>query len=195
MKARLYDWLAGSMERKGLGVWRAELVGQATGRVLEIGAGTGWNLPHYADGVKPDLIEPDGAFRTALEGRGYTATRAFAEALPCEDHAYDAIVCTLVLCSVREPAAAVAEFARVLRPGGQLLLIEHVAAEDPAGLRWQRWLEPLWHRCAGNCHLTRDPLPALRGAGFDVDGLSRGELPGARGPFRPAVRGVARRPR
>jgi len=194
VRARLYDWLAGSLERKGLGAWRGELLAQATGDVLEVGAGTGWNLPHYPDDVAPRLIEPDSAFRAALQARGLAAERAFAEDLPCDDASYDTIVCTLVLCSVRDPAQAVREFARVLRPGGRLLLIEHVAARDPGLRRWQGWVEPGWRCLSGNCHLTRDPTADLNRAGFDTADLRQDALPGARGLFRPALVGAVVRP-
>jgi SAM-dependent methyltransferase len=91
-----------------------------------------------------------------------------AEALPFEDASFDCVVCTFTLCSVRTPAAALSEARRVLKPGGRLLYCEHGLAPDPDVAKWQRWVEPVWKRIAGGCHLTRPVTIAIEAAGFKV---------------------------
>jgi ubiquinone/menaquinone biosynthesis C-methylase UbiE len=198
--AAIYDRFMRESEDACLAGWRRELLGNVEGRVLEIGAGTGANLAHYPPGARLTLAEPDGFMRTRLAARLATTQRtaeiadAPAEALPWQDGSFDAVVSTLVLCSVADPAAALAEIHRVLRPGGALVFVEHVAAEDnPKRLRWQRWLEPLWRRIAGDCHLTRRTAALIAEAGFSFESLRRESIRKANPLTRPSVRGVARR--
>jgi ubiquinone/menaquinone biosynthesis C-methylase UbiE len=114
------------------------------------------------------------------------------DALPFDDGAFDAVVSTLVLCSVPDVERALAEVRRVLRPGGKLLFLEHVAADDrPDRLAWQRRLEPLWMRISGNCHLTRRTGEAIRAAGFRVQRETRESMRKALPIVRPSVRGLA----
>ena len=200
--AALYDRAMADVEAAGVSQWRRELLGGLSGRVVEIGAGTGRNVAFYPPGVSElVLAEPDRHMRSRLRarvassGRSARVVDAPAEALPFDDGYFDAAVSTLVLCSVREPGLALSELRRVLRPGGEVVVIEHVRAE--AGSRraaWQRRLEPAWKRLAGNCHLTRDSAGSLEAAGFDVSELRAESMRKAPGVARPTVRGVVRSP-
>lgn len=198
---RFYDTFLARTEAGGLRDWRRALLSEAEGDVLEIGPGTGLNLQHYPHaGIRHlTLAEPSEGMRAQLSARLEalalpfpTALRPdFANKLPDEDASYDVVVCTLVLCTVPDPAAVLSEVRRVLRPGGRLLFIEHVAAEAGAWVTGQRLLEPVWRPLAGGCCLTRRSLQAIRDAGFTVDDPVREHLPRAPGFVRPSVRGVA----
>lgn len=162
--------------------WRAELVSDVTGDVLEVGAGTGATLTHYPTTVtRLVLAEPDVHMRRRLEQKCRVSTRMSAEVspaslkrLPMPDASFDAVVCTLVLCSVPSVSTALAEIYRVLKPGGGLHFLEHVAAEHHTSrYAWQRRLEPAWRFFAGNCHLTRDTERAIERAGFEVERITR----------------------
>jgi ubiquinone/menaquinone biosynthesis C-methylase UbiE len=199
---RLYDLALRGSEAACLFSWRAALLSTLSGSVLEIGAGTGLNLPHYTQAVQRLLLcEPDRDMRQRLlQRRDATAARqveindARAEALPVEGESVDAVVCTLVLCSVEHPSVALAEAWRVLKPGGQLVFLEHVAALDnPRRLRWQRRVEPIWKRVAGNCHLCRDTERAIRDAGFEMASIQRQSIRKAIALARPSIRGVAQK--
>jgi ubiquinone/menaquinone biosynthesis C-methylase UbiE len=168
--ATFYDptlWLG---EVAGMRRRRAELLAQARGRTLELGAGTGLNLPHYPD-VELILLEPDPAMRARLARRAAAAELldAGAEAIPLEDDSVDTVVATLVLCTVDDPAATLDEIARVLRPDGQLLLIEHVRAHQTRLARWQDRLEAPWRHFAVGCRCNRSTGELLRAAGFELD--------------------------
>jgi SAM-dependent methyltransferase len=162
--ARLYDPFLALGERRGMAAHRRELLAGVSGRVLEVGAGTGLNLPFYGPGADVVLTEPDPAMRARAARRGATVVDARAEALPFADGTFDAVVCTLVLCTVDDPAAAVAEFRRILAPGGRLLFIEHVRAQDAR--RQDRWA-PLWRAFAMGCRCNQPTLDLLR-AHLDV---------------------------
>lgn len=168
--------------------------------MLEIGAGTGLNLRHYPADCRLTLAEPDPHMRAHLAARcadaGSPAHCAAwpAEHLPVADHSFDCVVSTLVLCSVRDPARAIAEVSRVLRPQGRLLLIEHIRADTGWAKLTQRALAPLWRCCAGGCRLCRDPRPHLSAAGFlPAPELHCDALPGAPWFLRPALRGTLAR--
>ncbi len=202
--APLYDRLTAPSERACVADWRAALISPLAGAVLEIGAGTGANLAHYGAAVTRLVVtEPDPHMRRRLRvrlasARGLAAeiSEASAERLPWDDASFDAVVSTLVLCSVGDPDRALAEYRRVLVPGGRLVFIEHVAAHDnPGRLRWQRRLEPVWKRVFGNCHLTRDTAAAIERAGFDIEQIDRQSMRKASPVVRPSIRGVARAPR
>ncbi len=163
----LYDAFMALQERFGLGRWRAWLAGGAAGRTLDLGCGTGRNLPFYrrgaAVGVDPNLDSLARARRAAVP-----LVAARAEALPFKDGAFDTVVCGLVLCSVDDPAAALAEARRVLAKGGALRLLEHVRSGRRWQARLQDRLQPLWTRLTGGCHPNRDTEAAVEAAGFRI---------------------------
>ena len=168
--AALYDVSFHRGERAGMADRRRRLLATAQGRVLEIGAGTGLNLPYYTDAVSElVLTEPDApmARRLAKRAPDREIVSARAEALPFPDASFDTVVSTLVLCTVEDPARALAEARRVLRPGGRLLFIEHVRAEG-ALAGWQDRLDGLWRHVGNGCHANRDTLTALGANGFAV---------------------------
>jgi ubiquinone/menaquinone biosynthesis C-methylase UbiE len=175
--AATYDLMLSSMERRFLGRRRQELLAGLTGRVLDIGAGTGANLPYYRDAAEVVLAEPDGAMRAKLDGKlasasvavavPVTVSDAPAEALPFPDGSFDVVVSTLVLCTVEDPDRALSEVRRVLAPGGRLVLLEHVRSSGGLA-RWQDRLTPLWRHLAAGCHLNRDTRSAVERAGFTV---------------------------
>lgn len=202
MFAAAYDRVMAGVEDAGLAEWRTELLGGLSGDVLEIGSGTGRNLAHYPVGIgRLVLAEPDRNMRARLlraaAGRpGTEVVGAAAEDLPFDDRSFDAVISTLVLCSVENPTGALAEMFRVLRPGGRLVFIEHVGAADrPRRLLWQQRLEPVWKRVAGNCHLTRRTDEDILASGFELVDLRRASMRKAPAVFRPTVRGFALRPR
>lgn len=195
--AAIYNRMCASAERKFLADLRREVVGRAHGTVVEIGAGTGLNFPHYrADAIDHLFaVEPDPHMRRRadLQARApalpLKLIEGTAERLPFQDDFADTIVATLVMCSVDDPQQAVMELARVLKDDGQLLFIEHVRSDEPQRARMQDVITPLWRRIAGNCHANRASVAALHTAGFAVEELRR--VPG--GPWgNPVVAGVAR---
>lgn len=170
--AATYDRLEAAAERGEVGERRRALLGGLTGDVLELGAGTGANLEHYGAGVRLVVTEPDPHMRRRLSAKtGGNVVAAAAEWLPFRSAAFDAVVATFVLCSVRDPAAALAEAARVLRPRGRLVLYEHVRAEGGAAGRVQDAFTPLTRLVNGNCHPNRRTVQAVEAAGFDVTPL------------------------
>ena len=200
--AAWYDRSLAQAEEAGLSQWRADLLGDLAGEVLEIGAGTGLNLPHYGPGVtRLVLAEPDRFMRTKLEQRLHLTevpvevVDAGVDPMPFADESFDVVVSTLVLCSVPDLEAALAEIRRVLRPGGRFVYLEHVAAvENPKRHRWQRRIEPLWKRLAGNCHLTRTTDQAIPAAGFELVEARRESIRKVSPWVRVSTRGVATKP-
>jgi len=198
--AAIYDRLMATTERAGLSDMRAELLSEASGRVLELGAGTGHNLEHYGDAVTElVLTEPDPYMAKRLRARLAAEAVKFpvnvsetgAERLPFEDASFDCVVATLVFCTIPDPDAAIGEAQRVLKPDGRLLLLEHVRG-DGALPRWQDRLERPWGWFAGGCHPNRDTAAALA-ARFDVSGLRKDELPGHAPPIvKPLIKGAVR---
>jgi ubiquinone/menaquinone biosynthesis C-methylase UbiE len=202
--ARVYDRVLAPLEEAGLQAWRADLLGGLDGTVVEIGAGTGANLAHYPASVERlVLTEPEPAMLSQLRERldrvpagvDVTARRAEATSLPLGDGEADAVVSTLVLCTVPAPGAVLAEARRVLRPGGRLVFLEHVAAEDrPERLRRQRRFDVVWPHIAGGCRLTRRTEAAIGDAGFAIEEITRESARKAPTVIRPMIRGTARRP-
>lgn len=202
--ARLYDRVLAPLEEAGLQAWRADLLAGLSGTVVEIGAGTGANLAHYPAAVdRLVLTEPEPAMLAQLRQRldrvpagvDVTARRASAASLPLADGEADAVVTTLVLCTVPAPGAVLAEARRVLRPGGRLVFLEHVAAEDrPERLRRQRRFDLVWPHIAGGCRLTRRTEAAIAEAGFTVETITRESARKAPTVIRPMIRGTATTP-
>jgi ubiquinone/menaquinone biosynthesis C-methylase UbiE len=158
--ALLYDPFLALGERRGMAARRRALLADVRGRVLEVGAGTGLNLPHYPAGVDLVLTEPQPSMLRKLRRRA-PVVAAPAEALPFEDASFDVVVSTMVLCTVADPVAAVREMRRVLRPGGRLVFIEHVRAESPRLARWQDRLAAPWRAFAVGCRCNQPTLELL----------------------------------
>ncbi|MFZ5815266.1 MAG: class I SAM-dependent methyltransferase [Bacillota bacterium] len=173
--AAIYDRVMSGFERtEGLG-WRKQVLAGCRGRVLDLGCGTGANFPVWQgiEALELHATEPDphmlrrARARAARLGLAVTFAGAPAERLPYPDGFFDAVVTTLVLCTVADPARAIAEVARVLKPGGEFRFMEHVRAGGRMGW-WQDRLTPLWRRVSGGCHLNRETGRAIAEAFVDV---------------------------
>jgi SAM-dependent methyltransferase len=196
--ARLYDPIVWVGERAGLAAHRKQLLIHARGYTLEIGSGTGLNLPHYPDDLDElVLAEPDAAMRARLEKRLSRSTRrtrlidAPAERLPFPDSSVDTVVSTLVLCTVDAPDLALREIARVLRPGGQLLFLEHVRSESPALARWQDRMAGPWRRFARGCRCNRATAELIVTCGLKLDQPREASWRGMPPIVRPLIIGRA----
>lgn len=169
---------------------RCLVVPRAQGRVLEVGVGTGLNMRHYdkrrvthVTGLDPALqMHPLALERAALAGLDVDLVGLSAEKIPLPDASFDTVLITYTLCTIPDPAAALSEMRRVLKPQGKLLYCEHGRAPDASVQRWQARLQPLWGKVAGGCHLGRDMPALLLGAGFTLPDLQTGYLAGPR-PF------------
>jgi ubiquinone/menaquinone biosynthesis C-methylase UbiE len=198
--ARGYDRFTKAAEDAGLREKRRALLARAQGRTLEIGAGTGINLELYPESVTElVLTEPDPHMRRQLEsklaalGRSAEVVEAGGEVLPFPDASIDTAVATLVFCTIPDPNAALDEIARVLKPGGRLLFLEHVRADDPRTARWQDRLERPWGWFGRGCHPNRDTLAIMESSGLEVAGVERDRMPKAPPIVRPMILGEARR--
>jgi ubiquinone/menaquinone biosynthesis C-methylase UbiE len=172
-----------SMKNSQVTRQRARLLPAAKGRVLEIGIGSGLNLPHYGPSVTSvdgiDLSPPLLAMASKkVEGRYFPVTlhAGSAEALPFDAGTFDTVVSTWTLCSIADWAAALTEIRRVLKSDGAMLFIEHGRAPEDAVARWQDRLTPIWRRCAGGCHLSRDIAAMVRDTGFWLEDLETGYM-------------------
>jgi ubiquinone/menaquinone biosynthesis C-methylase UbiE len=196
-----YDRGFKGAEDAGLRNMRRELLAQARGRVLELGAGTGLNLDHYPQSIESlTLVEPDPhmtkQLREKLARAGTDSTISVVEApgesLPFAGGSFDTVAVTLVLCTVPDPDTTLAEIKRVLASGGQLLFLEHVRSHDDGLAKWQDRLESPWRFLADGCHCNRDTVAAISAAGFELDGVEEGGLPKMPPIIRPLVTGSAR---
>jgi ubiquinone/menaquinone biosynthesis C-methylase UbiE len=195
--AALYDRMNAAAERRWMGKRRANLLADARGVVLEIGGGTGANLPYYRDVERLVIVEPDPFMRKKLRPKLAQAhlpvevSDADAQRLPFADESFDTVVSTLVFCTIPDPQAALTEIRRVLRPaGGRLLFLEHVRGEGKVA-RWQDRVQPLWSWLLAGCHPNRDTLANVEGTGFRVEKLERFEPPVPLSAFAPCVHGAA----
>jgi ubiquinone/menaquinone biosynthesis C-methylase UbiE len=200
--ARFYLRMASSRKARGEDKYRRKLLTGLSGRVIEVGAGNGLNFPFYPEAVDEVVaVEPEPLLRQAAAQNAGTAAvpveviDAVSGQLPVEDQSFDAGVASLVLCSVPDQQRALAEFRRVIRPGGELRFYEHVVAERPVPARLQRLADAtFWPRVGGGCHLSRDTGAAIEQAGFAVERSERFSFtPGAPVPPLPHILGVARR--
>lgn len=196
--AALYDRGLRATEEAGLGETRRQTLAGASGRTVDVGAGTGVNIGLFPPAVSElVMVEPDPHMLKRLKakleesGERGSAIRAPAESLPFADSSVDTVVFTLVLCTVPDPAAALAEAARVLRPGGRLLFVEHVRSDDPSLARWQDRLERPWHFLADGCHCNRDTVSLIEESPLTLDQVEHGRLLKTAPIIRPLVRGSA----
>jgi SAM-dependent methyltransferase len=197
--AALYDPFLWVSERVGMRAHRKELLGGARGRTVELGSGTGLNLPHYPDDLDELILtEPDATMTARLErklrrsGSLARVIGADAEQLPFDDASVDTVVSTLVLCTVDAPDAALREIARVLRPDGQLLFIEHVRSESARLAAWQDRLAGPWRRFAEGCRCNRATVELIKAGDLEVDQAREGSWRGMPAIVRPLVVGRAR---
>ncbi|GAB2450261.1 class I SAM-dependent methyltransferase [Streptomyces incanus] len=203
--ARYYARVSVAAEtRAGMATVRRRLLGGLSGRVIEVGAGNGLNFTHYPGTVSEVVaIEPERVLRklaveAALRARvPVDVAPGAAEALPVKSEAFDAAVISLVLCSVRDVTRALAELRRVLRPGGEVRFFEHGRGGGQVMRFTQRTLDrTVWPPLAGGCHVAREPIGALRGAGFELGPYRRTLMPenGPKLPTSYCVLGTAWRP-
>jgi ubiquinone/menaquinone biosynthesis C-methylase UbiE len=174
-----------AMRNDALDRYRHSAVEMARGVVLEVGVGSGLNLPLYGRAVdhifavdpSPELLRlarkriPDVLVQVSL-------LRASAEELPFTNAVFDTVLMTWTLCSIPRPDAALTEIRRVLKPGGRLLFVEHGLSPEPSVARWQHWLTPCWSRISGGCHLDRKTDDLVRAAGFRLGSVETGHMKG-----------------
>lgn len=203
MFARFFDRFGGKDEERGQADLRRELLAGLSGEVLEVGAGNGLNFPHYPAGVTGvAAVEPEEYLRARATEAAEAApvpirvVDGLADRLPAEDGSYDAVVVSGVLCSVPDPPAALAEFRRVLRPGGQLRFYEHVRADTRGRRLVQEAADVVWPRMMGGCHPNRDTLAAIGAAGYRIESCRPLVFPPSARlwPVSTRILGVARKP-
>ena len=194
-----YDFFFMRAERAGLRDLRRHALAEASGDTLEIGAGTGLNHDLYPAAVTAlTLTEPFEPMARQLREKAASVAipvevvEAPAESLPFPDASFDTVALTLVLCTVAEPDRALAEIARVLKPGGRFLFLEHVRAEDPGLARWQDRLNPPWRVFGHGCNCNRDTLATIERSPLTVERTEPGQVPKAPALVRPMLIGAAR---
>jgi ubiquinone/menaquinone biosynthesis C-methylase UbiE len=198
MFAAGYDRMLATSEEAGLRERRRELLAGASGRTLELGAGTGVNLDLYPTAVTELILtEPFEPMarrlreRLAGSAREASVIAASAERLPVDDASIDTVVVTLVLCTVADPEATLTEVHRVLRPGGRLLFMEHVRSEHEGLARWQDRLERPWRFIGHGCHCNRDTVATIESSPLELERVERGRVPKAAEIVKPLAQGVA----
>jgi len=196
-----YDTVMAGSEKTVLRGHRKALLDRVAGRVIEIGGGTGVNLPFYGGAIEDLIItEPEAPMARHLQRKLADHTlparvvQARAEELPFEDQSFDFAVSTLVLCTVDDPERALEEIHRLLKPNGQLLFVEHVRATNPRLARWQDRLHGFQVRFAHGCHCNRRTLESIEDAGFRVTELTHDRLRMAPPIVHPLIVGAANRP-
>ncbi len=174
-----------AMRQRSLVAYRGRAIAAAEGRVLEIGIGSGLNLPFYTDKVTNVIgLDPSPRLLTMARAAGFAASRKLeliegsAEAIPLEDHSVDTVVTTWTMCSIADAARSLSDMRRVLRPTGRLIFVEHGRAPDPNVRWWQDHLTPLWQRFSGGCHLNRSISELIESAGFQFERLETGYMRG-----------------
>jgi ubiquinone/menaquinone biosynthesis C-methylase UbiE len=196
-----YGQMMSRIDARGLGEVRRQLLSQASGRVLDLGTGTDANLDFFpAELDELVLSEPSPnmarALRRKLDHRGrfdIEVVRAPAEALPFDASSFDYVTCTMVMCTMPDPEAGLQEVARVLKPGGSLLFLEHVRSEEPRIARVQDRLERPWRFLAAGCHCNRDSLAAVEASPLTLLSMRRDLMPLAPRFMKPLVIGSATR--
>jgi ubiquinone/menaquinone biosynthesis C-methylase UbiE len=197
---QILPWLVHlSMRQRRLAPYRNRVVSTATGRVLEVGIGSGLNLPFYGNTVTDVIgLEPSRKLldmTTAAARKSQIPLRLIegtAEAIPIEDHSVDAVVTTWTMCSIPEIQSALQEMRRVLRPSGRLLFVEHGRAPEPSVRWWQDHLTPAWKHLSGGCHLNRAIAELIENVGFRIERLDKGYMQGPK-PMTFMYEGTARR--
>lgn len=195
---RLVEWTLGT---SGFDKYRARTAEGLSGRVVEIGFGSGLNLPHYPPEVQDVLaVEPAHVARQRAERRIRAAAARVehvgfdGQELPLEDASCDAALCTFTLCTVPDPSLALGELLRVLKPAGTVHFLEHGLSPDPGVAKWQHRIEPIQRRLADGCHLTRDPSALVEHAGFVMQRNEQRYIQGPK-PWCWLTLGVAAKPR
>jgi ubiquinone/menaquinone biosynthesis C-methylase UbiE len=178
-----------AMPHKDLAAYRSRVVSAARGHTLEIGIGSGLNLPFYGPEASEVVgLDPSGSLlrmakrRVGPSGPAVEMIEGSAEAIPLEDASFDTVLTTWSLCSIPDLSAALREMRRVLKPSGALLFVEHGRAPDPRVTQWQDRITPLWKPIAGGCHLNRPIDVLIRRAGFEISDLRVGYMAGPK-PF------------
>ena len=196
--AAWYDFLNSGVEGR-IVPYRKRTAGCAWGDVLEIGGGTGANLPYYPDDARLTFIEPDPHMIRRLDrqirrqGKEAIIVQQFGESLPFADASFDTAVTTLVLCMVRDPDAVVREVRRVLKPGGAFFFYEHVVSTHTRGRWWQDKLNPVWKCVTTGCNLNRDLIASIEDAGFSDVELDAFNLSVSLPVKLPNIVGIARK--
>jgi SAM-dependent methyltransferase len=197
--AGMYDRFLDKFERAGLSEKRHEMLAPAYGRTIELGAGTGLNLAHYPDAVSELVLTepylhmvPKLAERVRASRRRAQVVVAPAEELPFEDHTFDTVVAAMILCTVRDPEVVLNEIARVLKPDGQYLFLEHVRNPDPKIARMQDLIQPAWYVFGNECHCNRPTVETLQRSSLVVEELKWDRIPQARKFIEAMVIGRAR---
>jgi len=201
--ALFYDRFMSKAEDACLKEWRHGLLKQVSGQVLEVGAGTGANIKFYSDEVtKLVVTEPDKHMRKLLKEQviyhqleNVGVIGGTAEQIEAADESFDYVVSTLVCCSVADLKTCLSEIRRVLKPGGSMVFLEHVAAADNTSRRrWQNRINPIWKTFMGNCHLNRETEQAIFNEGFEIIQIERESMRKAPPIVRPTIRGIAKKP-